>query len=361
MPRPKNQDLKFYLSTYLVFASLIFGILGCKYTQKTFNLRTNRSKISLNQTNICSTSNQNAQTIFKQSKNSIAVVKTPRGAGSAFLIYQNSSHAYLITNSHVVDNQSTVQLTWINQQVTPGEIISDAGGSTPQKDLAIIKTRAIPAKALTFKPTNTQVGADIIVIGAPQGLNFSLTRGVVSSLRSQGDLLQIDAPINPGNSGGPILDLSGCVVGIATFKLEKSEGLNFAISSRVASKYTSQIIQNLASSNQPKSQPSPFNSTSKFLQRPKLRPRTQNGCWVLDNSNNTTTNFECQVMRRQDPRGYEIYDLTNLDNEKWTIILKANKQAEIYIDGQRSDAIWKRKSDKNILINFGDYTLSFRP
>ena len=73
----------------------------------------------------------------------------------------------------------------------------------------------------------------MVAIGARKGLEFSLTRGVLSSLRDAGDILQIDAPINPGNSGGPVLDRSGCVVGVATFKLSDSEGLNFAVAASV--------------------------------------------------------------------------------------------------------------------------------
>ena len=361
MSQIKNHGLRRHLTNGLVIACTLISTAGCKRMQRSNQSVANASKVVTSQKNSCSIANQNAQSIFDQSKNSIAVVNTSTGAGSAFVIYQDANHAYLITNSHVVDNQPTVQLKWINKKITQGEIISNSGGSTPQQDLAIIKTRALSGKALLFKPTKTMVGADIIAIGAPQGLNFSLTRGVVSSIRSQGDLLQIDAPINPGNSGGPVLDLSGCVVGIATFKLEDSEGLNFAISSKVASKYADQIIQNIGSNNQPKVRTSPFNSTSKFSQHSKNQPANQNGCSILDNSNNTTTNFQCQVMRRQDPRGYEMYDLKNSNGEKWTIILKGNKKAEVYTSGQRTDAFWQRESNKNILVNFGDYILSFKP
>ena len=56
-----------------------------------------------------------------------------------------------------------------------------------------------------------------------------------------------------------------------------------------------------------------------------------------------------------------MYDLKNSDGEKWTIILKGNKKAEVYTSGQRTDAFWQRESNKNILINFGDYILSFKP
>jgi serine protease Do len=78
-----------------------------------------------------------------------------------------------------------------------------------------------------------EVGQDVIAIGSPLGLEGTVTRGIVSGLRSLGKipLVQIDAAINPGNSGGPLLDASGQVIGVNTLKLRPStaESLGFAI------------------------------------------------------------------------------------------------------------------------------------
>ena len=82
----------------------------------------------------------------------------------------------------------------------------------------------------------------MFAIGSPEGLQNSVTMGVVSSVWRQPDpgnpmvYLQTDAPINPGNSGGPLVDLDGYVVGLNTFILSEgggSEGLGFAIPARV--------------------------------------------------------------------------------------------------------------------------------
>ena len=63
-------------------------------------------------------------------------------------------------------------------------------------------------------------------------LNCSFTKGMTSGLRSDGGIIQTDVAINPGNSGDSLIDKSECVIGINTFILENSEGLNFAISSK---------------------------------------------------------------------------------------------------------------------------------
>lgn len=75
-------------------------------------------------------------------------------------------------------------------------------------------------------------GQDIYAVGNPLGLTGSVTKGVVSAVRSVADTsyIQIDATINPGNSGGPLLDGDGKVVGGTTFKIRGFEGLNFAVS-----------------------------------------------------------------------------------------------------------------------------------
>ena len=76
-------------------------------------------------------------------------------------------------------------------------------------------------------------GQEVIAIGSPLGLQNTVTRGIVSALRTAGgvELIQTDAAINPGNSGGPLLDRDGRVIGVTTLKLSRTtaESLGFAI------------------------------------------------------------------------------------------------------------------------------------
>jgi len=93
-----------------------------------------------------------------------------------------------------------------------------------------------------MSPQRPQVGQLVFAIGSPEGLQNSVTMGVLSALARQADpakaitYLQTDAPINPGNSGGPLVDMNGAVIGINTFILSEgggSEGLGFAIPARI--------------------------------------------------------------------------------------------------------------------------------
>jgi serine protease Do len=116
-------------------------------------------------------------------------------------------------------------------------------GVHKETDLALLK---IDEKDLPTLPLLAQqrarVGQLVFAIGSPEGLQNSVTMGVVSAVSRQPDpdkpltYIQTDAPINPGNSGGPLVDMNGAVVGINTFILSEgggSEGLGFAIPARI--------------------------------------------------------------------------------------------------------------------------------
>ena len=76
-----------------------------------------------------------------------------------------------------------------------------------------------------------KVGESVLVVGAPLGLEDTVTTGVVSAFRSLGgeNLMQFDAAINPGNSGGPVFNAKKEVVGVATLKAREAEGIGLAI------------------------------------------------------------------------------------------------------------------------------------
>jgi serine protease Do len=112
-----------------------------------------------------------------------------------------------------------------------------------QTDLALLKVEASDLPTLPLRlDRNAQPGELVFAIGSPEGLQNSVTMGVISSAWRQPDpdnpmiYLQTDAPINPGNSGGPLIDPTGAVVGINTFILSSAggnEGLGFAIPARI--------------------------------------------------------------------------------------------------------------------------------
>lgn len=176
------------------------------------------------------------------------MLQRERSLGSGVIV---SPDGYIITNNHVVAGAmrirvtlapATVELVAYHTSLARKQRVYDAKliGTNRQADLAVIK---IDEKNLPFMPLPDQqfrvrLGQTVLTIGAPEGLDHTVTKGIVSAVGRQPDLdramiyVQTDAPINPGNSGGPLIDRSGNLVGINTFIYSSgggSEGLGFAI------------------------------------------------------------------------------------------------------------------------------------
>ncbi len=159
---------------------------------------------------------------------------------------------YIMTNAHVVAGARRIRVVLSVAPPTfdgvPGSAkvqVLDAKviGLQKESDLALLKVEASNLPTLPFNRKRVpQPGELVFAIGSPEGLQNSVTMGVVSSAWRQPDpdnpmvYLQTDAPINPGNSGGPLVDVTGTVVGLNTFILTSgggNEGLGFAIPSPV--------------------------------------------------------------------------------------------------------------------------------
>jgi serine protease Do len=170
-----------------------------------------------------------------------------RSLGSGVIV---DPDGYIITNNHVVAGAlrirliiapATVELVSGNTKLHNPQRVYDAKliGTTRYADLALIK---IEEKGLPFIPLPEQfdfrLGQTVVAIGAPEGLDHTVTKGIISAVGRQPEVdrpmvyVQTDAPINPGNSGGPLIDRNGNLVGINTFIYSSgggSEGLGFAI------------------------------------------------------------------------------------------------------------------------------------
>jgi S1-C subfamily serine protease len=157
-----------------------------------------------------------------------------QGAGSGFVI---DGEGHVLTNYHVIENARQVEVTTSDKKKYKAQIV----GTDPAHDLAVIQ---IPVKdvprAEIGDSKNLIVGQKVFAIGNPFGLSGTMTRGIISSIRSVrgpkgfiDEAIQTDAAINPGNSGGPLLNSRGQVIGINSMILtggaEQSAGIGFAI------------------------------------------------------------------------------------------------------------------------------------
>ena len=160
------------------------------------------------------------------------------GTGTGVIFDVQGRTAYVVTNEHVVEGQSQVNVT-VNDSTTYNGMVL---GVDRVRDLAVVTICCGNFKALEFgDATRLAAGDEVVNIGYALGIEgaATVTRGIVSALRYDSDhqayVIQSDAPINPGNSGGPMLSPDGRVLGINTFAYVSdygAEGIGFAISTR---------------------------------------------------------------------------------------------------------------------------------
>jgi S1-C subfamily serine protease len=156
------------------------------------------------------------------------------GQGSGFIIDKDG---HILTNYHVIADARQVEVTLHNRKKYRATIV----GTDRSHDLAVVQIKAPDLQPVTLgDSTHLQVGQKVYAIGNPFGLSGTLTRGIVSSIRSVqepdgvaiDEAIQTDAAINPGNSGGPLLNWHGEVIGINTMiasNVGQSAGIGFAI------------------------------------------------------------------------------------------------------------------------------------
>jgi serine protease Do len=165
--------------------------------------------------------------------------------GSGFLI---SADGYLITNNHVIDNATKVQVIFDQNNKYEADLV----GTDQRTDLALLKIKA-DGKTFPFVKladgAPPRVGDWVIAVGNPFGLGGTVTAGIVSAHgRDIGsgpyDYMQIDAAVNKGNSGGPTFNLDGDVVGVNTAIYSPSGGsigIAFAIPAKTVSEVVAQL------------------------------------------------------------------------------------------------------------------------
>lgn len=187
------------------------------------------------------------------------LVQGTNAQGSGFFVANRLGKRYVVTNAHVVENNSDLKIRLKTGQEMPIRM----GQVLPEYDLAILDVQGLGLpNPLELCDNPPEVGEKVYAYGAPRGLAGSLTEGIVSAIRTTQEIreavaddsfdqpvrkaeakwVQTTAPISPGNSGGPLLDGEGRVVGMNTagFNALLAQNLNFAL----ASPEIAQQIQN---------------------------------------------------------------------------------------------------------------------
>src|SRR5580700_1690228 len=186
--------------------------------------------------------------LHEQNRSETSLIVRQHAVGSGVIVDPNG---YIMTNAHVVEGAQRIRValplpTDNGRSLASGRrhiLEARLLGVHKETDLALLKIDEKDHPTLVLlAQQRPRVGQLVFAIGSPEGLQNSVTMGVVSAVARQADpdkpitYIQTDAPINPGNSGGPLVDMNGAVVGINTFILSEgggSEGLGFAIPARI--------------------------------------------------------------------------------------------------------------------------------
>jgi Do/DeqQ family serine protease len=172
--------------------------------------------------------------------------ETQLSLGSGVIV---SREGYILTNDHVVDGVSDIQVTLHDGRTLAGKIV----GSDPETDLAVVRVSAAGLTPITFGHSEqAKVGDVVLAIGDPFSVGQTVTMGIVSAVGREittnpfGSFIQTDAAINPGNSGGALVDAAGNLIGINTLIFTRSggyQGIGFAIPVGLAKRIMEQIIE----------------------------------------------------------------------------------------------------------------------
>ena len=167
-----------------------------------------------------------------------------KGYGSGFII---SADGYVVTNAHVVEDADSIKVTLSDKRELEAKLIGKDKGS----DIALLKIAAKDLPILELGDSSKlKVGQWVYAIGAPFGLDYTATQGIVSALsRHLPDgnyvpFIQTDVSINPGNSGGPLFDLNGKVVGVNSMIYSRSGGymgVSFSVPVNLVKNVTDQL------------------------------------------------------------------------------------------------------------------------
>ena len=169
--------------------------------------------------------------IYDNAKNSIVVItsndfsNTPLKMGSGFYFRDN----LIATNFHVIDGAHFFKIKNVGSKKEFSDV--KVRSYSKDSDIAILEVQEKSEPLKLAIAEDLKIGQSIVAIGNPNGLEGSVSTGIISGVRdfNNYNALQITAPISSGSSGGPVFNDIGEVIGLATFTLEHSQNLNFAM------------------------------------------------------------------------------------------------------------------------------------
>lgn len=234
---------------YAILLIVVFftGVISTMYTAKYFGLfdnNTNGGELINAFKNITVTESDTISSSIDKVYDSVVYVESYNGevavgSGSGFVYKSDDKNGYILTNHHVIDSASKVEITNSKGDTFEAKIL----GSDEYYDVAVLSfdKKYVLQVAILGDSELSKLGDTIFTVGSPLGKTYmgSVTKGILSGKNRNVtannqymmEVLQVDAALNSGNSGGPLVNINGEVIGINSMKLVQTgiEGMGFAI------------------------------------------------------------------------------------------------------------------------------------
>lgn len=178
----------------------------------------------------CEGPSRKLPTELAETFDAVVVVKVGHSVGSGVVV---SPDGFVLTAAHVVSPSSPVEVITHNGDHLAATVVR----WVPDQDVALLRVVGLQSACLHLASQAPKMGTELYAVGTPAGLEYSVSRGIVSGYRSKGDIhfIQTDVSLSPGSSGGPLLNNGGQVVALVSWKVNASgfEGLGFGVPTAV--------------------------------------------------------------------------------------------------------------------------------
>lgn len=262
MPKMKDRVFKIIVVVLLIVSLTCNGFLMYKVlkgdtstvdSSSKSNVQTVNVDVKSDLTKIIETAKESTVGIAVYQRNQLS------GSGSGIIYKVDGKTVYVVTNHHVIDSASSIEVIFSNGESVKAELV----GSDQYGDIAVLKM-TVDFSVSAFKTGDSDLldsGETVVAIGSPLGIEYAgtVTQGIVSApkrtisvdLNNDGqedwdmNVIQTDAAINPGNSGGALINAAGELIGITSMKYssEEVEGIGFALPINDAVKLIDEIME----------------------------------------------------------------------------------------------------------------------
>ena len=278
---------------------------------------------STDKEDLCVDATLTTEELVTTAKRGVVTIALPEGNGTGFVVKHMNNKTILLTNNHVISSVENAKVLWSDGTEDFADVILNGNDDSVLSDIALLEVVGVEGIPLPIASSLPNIGSDVIAIGAPSGLQFSVSRGIVSAIREDGKIIQTDAAVNPGNSGGPLLDTHGCVVGMNTFIMRQTEGINFALADAILRKYIQKydgVDRSIGAQKQPKKVEQ---AESKPAPTPASNEQIDAAIYVIQEWVNAMSNIDTQraskymtgaAERMYDPAFFRQFERVNVSN-----------------------------------------------